>query len=346
MDWAPQWSARRAGAARRRSAELEAEALEGRQLLARFVINPAAMPPAQVGQIVPRPQFTTPAGSGVVRSAPHFYQYYVGPHLADLEPIAASARFTPDRLTLTGTMLGPIISPLSTSQQVFYVWGLDRGSPSVVAPFPGKPNIQYDQAVIVGFSPLGVSAAVQDLTTNTVTPLTAGNITVRGRQIRVDLNPSLVPTPTSGFPLNQSNFALWTRDSLTDNPIPTQSNVASFIPPDTMAPIAAPQPVFVTRTELGYNGHQNFQVAINPFEGAGLPIYSGIPIPSGQLVRATRGPLQSVLLSEGGGGAGTVIIGGGGTGITIRPGGGSTGTGTGTGGGGTGGGGTPGGGLG
>jgi hypothetical protein len=186
--------------------------------------------------------------SGQVQKAPNFYEFYVGPKRADLDVVAASARVQPGKgLTLTGRMVGNIDqNPATSADDSFYVFGINRGSAKAVTPFFGRPNITFDAVVVVSVThDSGVSASVRDLTTGAATTLPPGSVKIDGPNVRVTLDPALLPTPAGGVPLSQYTFNLWPRSSLA-NPTSTitghDSFVASFVPENAMAPIRVDGP--------------------------------------------------------------------------------------------------------
>src|SRR5262249_48652048 len=119
------------------------------------------------------------------------------------------------------------------------------GSSKAVTPFFQRPGISFDAVVVVSVThDAGISASVTDLTTGTRTVLPAGSVKIEGSEVRVTVDPSLLPTPAGGKPMSQWTFHLWPRSSLANPaPTPTQphpSFVASFVPENAMAPIHVP----------------------------------------------------------------------------------------------------------
>jgi hypothetical protein len=207
-------------------------------------VSPAS---TMAGQAMHSPR-GLPGHSGLVRKAPHFYEFFVGPQRADLNLVSASARLVSrGALAFTGMVQGPIARhPATPAGDTFFVFGVNRGSPRAVAPFFDRPGVVFDSVVVVSITQeSGISAKVTDLATGASTTLPPSSVRVSGRQVSVVVNPALLPTPPGGVPLAQYTFNLWTRTSLSDpTPTPSQphpSTVASFIPEDAMAPIAVPR---------------------------------------------------------------------------------------------------------
>jgi|GEM_PF-4668224 len=229
------------------------EALEGRALLSGLYGNPARLvsgPGGMAGQVeVLRHGQNQGHGQGnlnrgLVRKAPHFYEFFIGPQRKELNVVAARAQLKPGQgLVFQGTVQGRInTNPATPADNLFYVFGVNRGSPQAITPFFNRPGISFDAVVIISISSdSGVTASVRDLTTGASTTLSPNSVRIQGRDLRVTVDPALLPTPAGGKPLDQSTFNLWPRTSLANpTPTPTQphpSFVASFIPENSMAPI-------------------------------------------------------------------------------------------------------------
>jgi hypothetical protein len=180
------------------------------------------------------------ASSYTVHKSPAFYEFYTGPRNRDLNVVSATVRLDPGKsLTLTGVMQGKIVkNPTSTAQQSFYVFGIDRHSPSATTPFYQRPGITFDAVIAVSVETSGLSASVTDLTTGTMTTIDPRNIHIAGKTVSVTVDPSLLPTPSGGVDLAHSSYNLWPRSDLNFAPQPNHgSSAASFLPKDAMAPI-------------------------------------------------------------------------------------------------------------
>jgi hypothetical protein len=211
-----------------RDAPVSVETLEGRPLLSFFSsLYGTASAPAAVAH-AHQPHHPRPP-SGVVTKAPHFYQFYTGPRLAELNALKASGELSADggTFTFTGTNQGRI-----NRASAVYVWGIDRSPNPTASPFEGRPNIQFDAVVIVRLDPsLTPTAQVKDLVTGATTDLPPGSATVSGRTVSVVVPASLLPS--TGLPPSQYRFNYWPEDG---GP-PVSASVASFAPENTTAQV-------------------------------------------------------------------------------------------------------------
>src|SRR5580692_5266932 len=146
------------------------ESLETRELLSRTeTVTSAALGAAQVQGTDPSVQqlfqqslsqhpLVETIDRGRVAKLPMFYASYTGPKLLDLDVVGAKARLFRGRgFVFNGFVLGPI----NTSQQSFYVFGVNRGGASPPGPFPNRPNIDFDAEIIVATSTDGFEGEVQ-----------------------------------------------------------------------------------------------------------------------------------------------------------------------------------------
>ncbi len=196
----------------RNQPSLSLETLEGRALLSTFsYMPPPSHQPVEVSHNPGQGQ-----QSGTVRKAPAFYEFYTGPKNSDLNVVSATVTLMPGRsLNLSGTMQGRIIKhPTTTAQQSFYVFGIDRHSPSAITPFFQRPGITFDALVAVSVQTTGITASVIDLTTNQTTMINPAAVHISGRQVSLKINPALLPTPAGGVDLAHASFNLWPRSSL------------------------------------------------------------------------------------------------------------------------------------
>src|SRR5207253_1578244 len=101
--------------------------------------------------------------NGVVVKAPHFYEHYVGPKLAQLNAIAAAGERLPNgNFEFVGVNQGAV----DPKVQATYVFGIDRNGKLAVGPFPDRPDIRFDALVVVSVQPgRAPTASVIDLTT-------------------------------------------------------------------------------------------------------------------------------------------------------------------------------------
>jgi hypothetical protein len=160
--------------------------------------------------------------TGIATKVAHFYQFYTGPKLAELNAMRASAELSANggTFTFTGTNKGRITQGPAT-----YVWGVDRNGNLPAGPFQGRPNIKFDAVVVVQLSSsMAVNAMVVDQASGITTPLPSNAVSIQGKTISV-----VVPSsdlPSTGLAPSQYRFNFWPEDG---GP-PVSSSVASFLP--------------------------------------------------------------------------------------------------------------------
>lgn len=159
---------------------------------------------------------------GVAVKAPHFYEDYVGPRLAQLNAVATVGEVLPDGDFLFAGVNAGAIDPSVTAT---YVFGVDRNGALPTGPFPGRPDIRFDALVVVKVVPgQATTATVIDLTgANKPVPLPAGSIFVAGREVAVIVPASALPS--TGLPPSQYRFNYWPEDGK-----PGSTHIASFAP--------------------------------------------------------------------------------------------------------------------
>ncbi|MDR3639344.1 MAG: hypothetical protein P4L84_36420 [Isosphaeraceae bacterium] len=236
-----------------RKASFSIESLEGRALLSQMppytsiYPSPARTPPAQPNPVAPDPPNGAPAGApptkpagpthhvqpsptGIVTKAPQFYQFYTGPHLAELNAVRASAELSPAGVfTFTGTNQGRI-----DKAPAVYVWGIDRNGNLPSGSFTNRPNVKFDAVVVVRLSAsLAPTATVVDLSSGTSSPLPSRAVTIHGKTISVTVPSSMLPS--TGLAPSQYRFNY----SPEDGRPPTSSSVASFAPETTTVPVGS-----------------------------------------------------------------------------------------------------------
>ena len=145
--------------------------------------------------------------TGIVKKAPHFYQFYTGPRLAELDAVKASTERSPNgNFTFTGTNVGKI-----KTGSVAYVWGIDRNGNLPPGFFTDRPNIKFDAVVVVSLdSSLRATASVIDIANGTTTALPAGSVSMHGKTVKVTVPGSLLPS--TGLPPSQFRFNFWPQD--------------------------------------------------------------------------------------------------------------------------------------
>jgi hypothetical protein len=201
------------------------EPLEGRTLLS--IASLYSMPGSVGGPMMP--SNPGPRPTGTVAKAPHFYQSYTGPKLAELNAVRASAVLTADgsSFVFSGTNAGRINRAPAT-----YVWGIDRNGNLPPGPFTGRPNIKFDAVVVVQLGPsMNVTTTVKDLNTGTSTTLPSGSAVIQNKTVSVVVPSSLLPS--TGLAPSQYRFNYWPEDG---GP-PVSSSVASFAPETTTAQV-------------------------------------------------------------------------------------------------------------
>jgi hypothetical protein len=212
----------------KRSVSISVEPLEGRALLTS--LYPIATNASIIPVALSAHHGHARQPSGIVAKAPHFYQSYTGPRLAELNAVRASAELSTDgSFTFTGTNQGRI-----TQAPAVYVWGIDRNGNLPAGTFTGRPNIKFDAVVVVSLdSSLTPTAKVIDIARGTSTNLPAGSASIQGRTVTVTVPGSLLPS--TGLAPSQYRFNYWPEDG---SP-PDSSAVASFAPEFTTAQVGS-----------------------------------------------------------------------------------------------------------
>src|SRR5262249_41188243 len=146
--------------------------------------------------------------NGVVVKAPHFYENYVGPKLAQLNAIAAAGELLPNgSFVFVGVNQG-VIDP---NVQATYVFGVDRSGTLPTGPFPGRPDIRFDALVVVSIKPgSATTASVIDLVSHKTTSLPTSSFVIVGKAVAVNVPGSLLPS--TGLPPSQYRYNYWPED--------------------------------------------------------------------------------------------------------------------------------------
>jgi hypothetical protein len=160
--------------------------------------------------------------NGVVVKAPHFYEDYTGPKLAQLNAVAAAGELLPNGNFLFAGVNQGAIDPTVPAT---YVFGIDRSGALPTGPFPGRPDIRFDAVVVVTLVPgKAATATVVDLTGhNPPVSLPAGSFFAAGHLVAVIVPGSALPS--TGLPSSQYRFNYWPEDGQ-----PGSANIASFAP--------------------------------------------------------------------------------------------------------------------
>jgi hypothetical protein len=127
--------------------------------------------------------------------------------------LATHARFfDPKGFVFSGLTVGFI----NTSQNSFYVFGVNRGGATGPGPFPNRPNIVFDAEVIVATSPDGFSGTVVRFNSQgqvmSSTSLLNNQVSFSNNTVRVTfptvLLPSTSPPGTPG-PQFRYSYTFW-----------------------------------------------------------------------------------------------------------------------------------------
>lgn len=162
------------------------------------------------------------APSGMVSKAPHFYENYTGPKLAELDAVKASVKLSPSN---TFQFMGVNKGVISQNVPGLFTFGVDRNGNLPPGPFPNRPNVAFDSVVVASVNPGSApSGLVVDLANNTATPLPAGAVSVHGRSVTINVPASLLPS--TGLAPSQYRFNYWPETP----PGKLAPYVASFLP--------------------------------------------------------------------------------------------------------------------
>jgi hypothetical protein len=157
--------------------------------------------------------------TGVVVKAPHFYEDYVGPKLAQLNAVAAAGELLPSgNLLFVGVNQGKIDPTVPQT----YVWGVDRNGNLPTGPFPGRPDIRFDAVVVLTLKPGQPTTAVVNAGGKS-TPLPASSFLAEGHVVAVVVPGSALPS--TGLPPSQYKFNYWPEDGQRGS-----AHIASFAP--------------------------------------------------------------------------------------------------------------------
>lgn len=162
------------------------------------------------------------APTGVVTKAPHFYENYAGPKLAELDAVKASVKLSSsNNFQFMGVNKG-VISP---NVPALFTFGVDRNGSLPPGPFPNRPNVTFDSVVVASVNPgTAPTGLVVDLANNTTTPLPAGAVVVHGRSVTISVPANLLPS--TGLSASQYRFNYWPETP----PGKLAPYVASFLP--------------------------------------------------------------------------------------------------------------------
>jgi hypothetical protein len=184
-------------------------------------MSPPAMTSAPTGHVT-----TSSHPSGIVTKSPHFYPFYKGPKLSELNAVKASGELSKNgNFTFTGTSQGRI-----TKAPAVFVWGIDRSGNLPPGPFTDRPNVKFDALVVVTLNASHKpSTMVIDMANGTTTDLPSGSASIKGNTVSVNVPGSLLPS--TGLAPSQYRFNYWPEDGQA----PSSASVASFAPEFTTA---------------------------------------------------------------------------------------------------------------
>jgi len=223
----------------RRKASISVEPLEQRALLSGFralaanhVHGPLPVMGLVVNHYEAHHQVTNSVvelarrPTGIVTKRPHFYEFYTGEKAKSVNATRASVILSTSSNTFTFT--GKLQGTINDSGDI-YVWGIDRNGQLGPGPFQGRPNIKFDAVVVVTLNDsLTPTAQVIDLKSGTMTTLSAGSTSIRGKTVKVVVPATLLPS--TGLAPSQYRFNFWPDYD-------TQTAVASFLPEFTDAQV-------------------------------------------------------------------------------------------------------------
>jgi hypothetical protein len=201
--------------ARRRSPSLAVEGLDRRLLLSAGLGYGVAGHGAEVRS---QRDFEH---DGTVVEKPRFYEDYVGPRLAQLDVVKASGQ-----LLRNGNFrfLGVNQDAINPSVLATYVIGVDRNGHLPTGPFPDRPNIRFDATIAIKIVPgKATTAVVTDIANKTTTTLPGSMVQISGREVRVEVPGSLLPS--TGLAPSHYRYNFWPEDGLAGS-----TNIASFAP--------------------------------------------------------------------------------------------------------------------
>jgi hypothetical protein len=172
-------------------------------------------------------------GAVIIDPAGDFIEVYTGPETGDLDVLRAEVILDPAAGTLTFNSTSA--DNIGITNTAIFVWGINRGAGFVNFANIGLPDIMFDSVVVIT---AGGGGFVTTLDNNTMTPLSAGDITINGPDISAVVPLALLPS--LGFAPTGYTVNLWPRSQ----PIIDQVEVISdFAPDDTNAALTVvPEP--------------------------------------------------------------------------------------------------------
>ena len=222
------------GRRRRSGRSAVVETLEGRELLSQLAPGlQAHAVHAQVAQHSAGGLLLGPivekTGPGYVVKAPRFSAAYTGVPLSTLSAAGFKAAFDGQgNLVLTGIVTANAVPQIATTaaDDAYYIFGINRGAATPPGPFPGRPNLTLDVAVIVSVTQTGTTAEVIDQVSGQTTTLPDSSLLYKQNALQVTVPLSILTTAGTTNPVG------WSADFITANSLSTSdySAFASFAP--------------------------------------------------------------------------------------------------------------------
>jgi plastocyanin len=211
----------------------------GNALAAQFITEgPAAVSGTMLGFAGSSDSFSLQSGQSyvvalyaveeVTRPAGVFYSLYTGDKRGALDIIQGTGEYTAatNTFTLTALMSAPIFS----SQDNYYIWGIDRGG-STNAPFAQEPNVKFNAVVLVQATAANGIVATLTLIPGGATTLDPSAVHIDGAKVTVSVPASLLPS-TGSAPAAYA-WNLWTRSGVGGV---ASAQLAKFAPENALAP--------------------------------------------------------------------------------------------------------------